>query len=205
VNDTIDRLAEYFSRFPGIGPRQARRFVYYLLGRDPSELEGLVRTVRELKESVRSCARCLRFFPKDAAASTLCLICRDDGRDASALMVVSRDVDLETVERSRSFHGYYFVLGGSLPILEKNPESRIRVRELDKAIAAQSAQGLSEIILALNVNAEGENTEEYLKERLAPLSTHNIRISVLGRGLSTGTELEYADSATIKNAVKNRA
>ncbi|MEK9185117.1 MAG: toprim domain-containing protein, partial [Patescibacteria group bacterium] len=118
--------------------------------------------------------------------------------------IVSRDVDLEIIEKSHSFNGKYFVLGGTVPILDKNPETRIRSRELLKRIEVLDGT-LKEIILALNANSEGENTTDYLKSILSPVVTkHSIKISILGRGLSTGTELEYSDSDTIKNALKNR-
>lgn len=97
------------------------------------------------------------------------------------------------------------MLGGSVPILEKNPEKRIRQKELLEVVEKRSKDGLKEIIIALNYNPEGENTLTYLSEILKPLADkNNLKISTLGRGLSTGTELEYSDTETIKNALKNR-
>ena len=123
-------------------------------------------------------------------------------------MIISRDIDLETVEKSGSYNGMYFVLGGSIPILDKNPENQIRLKQLvaflDKKITEK--EKLSEIILGMNANPAGEHTAEFLKNALSLFTAkHNIRISTLGRGLSTGTELEYSDAETIKNALKNRA
>ena len=203
--DPLNKLIEYFSEFPGIGPRQAKRFAYFLLTKNPSYLESLSRNITELKQSIKTCGDCFRFFTKDTADSTLCSICRDPHRDLSLLMVVSRDVDLETIEKSRSFNGRYFILGGSVPILEKSPESRIRSKELLRYIE-RNGTALKEIILALNANPEGENTADYLRSLLSPLTERKLfTISLLGRGLSTGTELEYSDSDTITNALKNRA
>lgn len=120
-------------------------------------------------------------------------------------MIVSNDVDFENIEKTRFFNGYYFMLGGSVPILEKNPEKRIRQKELLEVVEKRSKDGLKEIIIALNYNPEGENTLTYLSEILKPLADkNNLKISTLGRGLSTGTELEYSDTETIKNALKNR-
>ncbi|KKR46478.1 MAG: Recombination protein RecR, partial [Parcubacteria group bacterium GW2011_GWC1_40_13] len=139
---------------------------------------------------------------------TLCEICGDKNRDKSKLMIVSRDIDLETVEKSGSYNGTYFVLGGSIPILDKNPENQIRLKRLVAFLDKKNyeKENLSEIILGLNANPAGEHTAEFLKNTLSPFaSKHNIKISTLGRGLSTGTELEYSDSETIKNALKNRA
>lgn len=118
-------------------------------------------------------------------------------------MVVAQDVDLENMEKSHAYEGYYFVLGGTVPILEKEPEKKIRIRELFKKI--EQSPELKEIILAMNLTADGENTEDYLKSSLSELASKKaIKISILGRGLSTGTELEYSDSETLKNALKNR-
>ena len=120
-------------------------------------------------------------------------------------MIVSHDVDFENIEKTHFYNGYYFILGGTVPILEKNPDKRIRQKELVENIERKISNGLSEIILALSYNPEGENTLTYLEQILKPITDkNNIKISTLGRGLSTGTELEYSDSDTIKNALKNR-
>jgi recombinational DNA repair protein RecR len=109
------------------------------------------------------------------------------------------------MEKTRSYSGFYFVLGGSVPILEKEPEKAIRERELFEAIEMRSSEGLKEIIFALNANPEGENTQEYLEHRLRSLKEkYSLTYSALGRGLSTGSELEYADKNTLQNALKNR-
>lgn len=121
-------------------------------------------------------------------------------------MLVSRDADLEAVEKSHVYEGLYFVLGGSIPILDKNPEGRIRSRELLETVEKRASDGtLKEIIFSLNANPEGENTHEFLERFLKPLKEkYNLTFSTLGRGLSTGTELEYSDSETIKSALENK-
>ncbi len=203
--DPINKLIEYFSEFPGIGPRQAKRFAYFLLTKNTSYLDELCRNISSLRQSIRTCTECRRFYSGETNDSGLCSICRDKNRDDSLLMIVSRDVDLETVEKSRFFTGRYFVLGGAVPILEKNPDSRIRSKDLLRYIERKNGK-LKEIILALNTNSEGENTADYLKSMLsAVIANGNIKISMLGRGLSTGAELEYSDSDTIRNALRNRA
>jgi recombination protein RecR len=205
--DSIKKLTELFREFPGIGPRQAKRFVYFLLTRPNSYLNEMAELLKELKKDIRVCSSCFRFFPPDASSSNICSICSNDQRDHTSLMIVSKDVDLETIEKSHSYNGVYFVLGGSVPILEKNPEIKVRSKELLKTVEERSRNNeLREIIMAMSINPEGENTEEYIAHLLSPLATqHKIKISILGRGLSTGTELEYSDSETIKNALKNRS
>ena len=202
--DTFNKLTELFSRFPGIGPRQAKRFVYFLLSTQPGYREELVRLLLDLKNVIAICDDCRRFFTANGKRN-LCPICVDSNRDHNALMVVEKDVDLENIERAKVWQGTYFVLGGSVPILEKKPEERIRLHEFQKLIDARSKKGLEEIVLALSLTTEGENTTHYLLELLSPLVKKNgFKVSTLGRGLSTGLELEYSDSETIRNALKNR-
>jgi recombination protein RecR len=218
--DSTQKLIELFKEFPGIGPRQAKRFVYFLLTRNNGYATELTKLISEIKSNVAVCPSCYRFFTLNPARSGVgrsasadlaengsksinCHVCSDDTRDQSVLMIVSHDIDFENVEKTKFFNGYYFILGGTVPILEKNPEKRIRQKELLEVIDKKN--GLKEIIIALNYNPEGENTLVYLKQILKPLTDkRNIKISTLGRGLSTGTELEYSDSDTIKNALKNR-
>jgi recombination protein RecR len=215
--NSIQKLTELFADFPGIGPRQARRFVYFLLTRHERYLEDLTSLIKELKKDIRVCDSCYRFFQEKNSQhlSTLCDICRNPNRDTSVLVIVSRDVDLENIEKTHAHHGLYFVLGGSVPILEKNPETRIRSKELLKIVKErinnssdkkpENKEKLKEIILAMNATPEGENTGEYIENYLRPIiAEHNIKISHLGKGISTGTELEYSDTDTIRNALKNR-
>lgn len=209
--DNTQRLIELFKEFPGIGPRQAKRFVYFLLNRNPSYANDLAKLITEVRSTVHSCDTCFRFYMNGSGSS--CPICRDESRDSKTLMIVSHDVDFENIERTKFYNGYYFILGGTVPILEKNPEKRIRQKELLESIkkkmgstsSPQAKGGLREIILALNYNPEGENTLSYLTDLLSRgILDRGVKISTLGRGLSTGTELEYSDSDTIKNALKNR-
>ncbi|MFC1775688.1 toprim domain-containing protein, partial [Patescibacteria group bacterium] len=119
--------------------------------------------------------------------------------------VVEKDVDLENVNKTGAYKGLYFILGGSLPILEQNPAKKIRARELFDRAQEYSKNGLKEVILATSATPEGENTAQYVKKILAPLAEkYGVKISALGRGLSTGTELEYSDTSTLENALKNR-
>lgn len=203
MND-LDKLVELFTQFPGIGPRQARRFVYFLLGKDRGYLQEITKRILEVKDHVKQCGHCYRYFFA-SGATPLCNICADPVTEKSSLMIVAKDADLESVRRSSVYDGRYFVLGGSIPILEKEPARRIREKELATEIRrALKDDGLKEIILALSANPEGEHTTEYLKGLLAPLVGSQARISVLGRGLSTGTELEYSDGDTLRNALKHR-
>jgi len=204
--NSIEKLTEIFSHFSGIGPRQARRFVYYLLTRADSTLGELSQHIKDLKNDVVMCTDCKRFFEKKNDKTTLCKICSDQTRDHSTLMLMQRDIDLESVEKNGSFGGIYFVLGGSVPILEKEPEKRIRIKELKTFLEKKAKEGLKEIILGVNWNPEGENTGDYVVRTIEPLTAkYKIKISHLGKGLSMGTELEYTDPETMKNALRNRS
>lgn len=201
--DNTEKLIELFKEFPGIGPRQAKRFVYFLLSKNQGYVNDISKIIKEIQSSVQICDKCFRFSTVDR--SKTCKICRDDSRDKSTLMLVSHDIDFENIEKTRIYNGHYFILGGTIPILGKNPERRIRQTDLLDQIQNRIKDGLKEIIIALNYNPEGENTLSYLKELLLKgLFDSKVKISTLGRGLSTGTELEYSDSETIKNALKNR-
>ena len=212
--NTLQKLASLFAEFPGIGPRQAKRFVYFLLTRNQAHLEELSALITKIKQEIETCESCYRFFFKNKTESRVCDICLGKNRDTSLLTVVSRDVDFENIEKTGAYNGTYFILGGTVPILESEPERRVRIRELlhivEKRALEQGSDAphnatLKEIILALNANPEGEHTADYVAKTLAPLAEkYSFKISQLGRGLSTGTELEYSDAETLKNALKNR-
>jgi recombination protein RecR len=198
-SDVIQKLKEYFEHFPGIGPRQAQRFVYWLLNENPQFINGLSSLLLELKKDVKQCEECFRFY-----TSNECRLCRDINRDNDRLLVVEKDVDLENIEKTGIYGGRYFVLGDIIPLGQTLPKS-IRLKELFNRAEKESEKGLKEIILAFNATAEGDNTIRYLEKILEPLAKkYSVKISRFGRGLSTGTELEYIDRDTLKNALESR-
>ncbi|KKS45037.1 hypothetical protein A3I25_02555 [Candidatus Nomurabacteria bacterium RIFCSPLOWO2_02_FULL_42_17] len=200
----IDRLSEYFAHFPGIGERQARRFVYFLLRAENGYVKDFLESIVALKKNVARCKSCFRFF--ESADKELCALCASSATDQSLLMVMEKDSDLENFAQSGTYRGRFFILGGLVPITEKDTEKKVRAKELLAAAQSAAASGLKEIILAFAASPQGEHTESYLRKILAPLSIkHGLKISSLGRGLSTGAELEYTDPDTLKNALKNRS
>ena len=201
----IERLAHLFEKFPGIGPRQAQRFVYHLLTSDSEYINSLTALIEEVRSGVRECALCFRFFAHHRNGN-MCPICSDATRDASLLLVVERDADIAPIERAKIYNGYYFVFGGTIPLLNEHLTRKTRGPALRAIVEKRIEGGLAEVILAFSVNPDGENTARYVEQQLAPLATsHNLTVSLLGRGLSTGSELEYADQETLKNALKNRS
>jgi recombination protein RecR len=204
--DIIEKLTEVFKEFPGIGERQARRFVYFLMSRNNAYTDNLSILISDLKKETSQCKGCFRFFILGREKNNLCDICGNPNTDSSTLMVVEKDSDLESVRKSRVYNGKYFILGGLVPIVEKTTKSRVRIEELKKKLTPEARpQGLKEIILAFSLSPQGDYTDSYVRTQLKDIAEkQNIKISSLGKGLSTGTELEYSDNDTLKNALKNR-
>jgi recombination protein RecR len=195
--DRIEDLARAFERFPGIGPRQARRFVYHLLNLPQGDRSRVADLVLRLAENVRQCPECMRYAN---GGGPVCTYCADSTRDDSVLLVVEKDQDLLAVERAGMYKGRYFVLGGVLTLSGKGV---IREKELIRAVQARMKKGLGEIVLALSATSEGENTIDHLRHTLLPYRD-GVKLSILGRGLSTGAELEYSDAETLSGALQNR-
>lgn len=201
---SFEELIKLFERFPGIGGRQARRFAYHLLTEDAESVHRLSELIGSIQNTVTECTTCFRFFTSERG-NTQCSVCSDHSRDNTKLAIVERESDLDALERSKTYDGYYFVLGGTVPLLNSEDIKKLRGGALKHIVAEKAKHGLSEIILAFSVNPDGENTARYVESILKDtVSEFNITVSQLGRGLSTGSELEYADSETIKNALQNR-
>ena len=196
--DRIEELARALARFPGIGPRQGKRFVYYLLSATAGERTKLGELIDSLGKDVRQCSECLRFY--NGSAAVICNYCSDKTRDDTLLMLVEKDQDLAAVERAGTYRGRYFVLGGVLTLSGKGV---IREKELLKTVEKRLKQGLKEFVLALSATSEGEHTTDRVRELLIPYRDH-LKISELGRGLATGSELEYSDAETLRAALTNR-
>ena len=203
--NNLDKLIKHFEEFPGIGGRQARRFAFHILTLDESKTRELAELVTNLRSSVIECASCHRFFSQGTGSVRECSICSDHNRDRSKLMIIERDSDIMAIERSNVYDGLYFVLGGTIPLLNSQDIKQLRSGALKALVETRVTQDLQEIILAFAVNPDGENTGRYVESLLKEyISEHSIKVSQLGRGLSTGSELEYADPETIKNALINR-
>jgi recombination protein RecR len=207
--DIIEKLTEVFKEFPGIGERQARRFVYFLMSRNNAYTDNLSILISDLKKETSQCKECFRFFILDREKNNLCDICGNSNTDSSTLMIIEKDSDLESIRKSRVYNGKYFILGGLVPIVEKTTKSRVRIEELKNKIKKETGTSpkavLREIILAFSLSPQGDYTDSYVRTQLKEITEKkNIKISSLGKGLSTGTELEYSDNDTLKNALKNR-
>jgi recombination protein RecR len=197
--DTIDRLTRIFERFPGIGPRQANRFVQFLLRSSPALRHELAESVVALTKTAGECPECGRFHA--AGRHKKCGLCIDATRDNTLLLIVAHDADIAAIERS-NYHGRYFVLGNLLQLGSDSLEG-IRFESLRQQLTYRPE--IEELILALPANTEGDATSRRIVEACGQtFEGRALKISTLGRGLSTGSEIEYADPDTIANALKNR-
>ena len=200
---TIQDLIEIFSRFPGVGKRTAQRFVFYLAKLKKEDFDLFVEKCLNLKK-IKSCNFCFNLFEGE---NDLCPICKNPQRIKKILMIVEKEIDLETIENTKKYDGLYFVLGKSYSPLEdeKKIEKEMRIPELIERIKNPEKFGIKttfqEIIIATNTTLDGENAALFLQKKLKPLK---IKITSLGRGLSTGGEIEYSDDQTIFFALNNR-
>ena len=205
--DAIEKLTQIFEKFPGIGPRQAQRFVQFLLRSSPALRRELSQAITQLGGSVHECAECHRYFALAGQAGTrkTCDICANVARDATSLAVIATDADLAALERSHTYRGRYFVMGGTIA-LGSEKSHNLRIDKLLATLPKRIEKGLNEIILAFPANPEGDATAERVRHELVRglPSYKELKITSLGRGLSTGSELEYADSETLKSALESR-
>ena len=206
--NATDRLTELFMRFPGIGPKQAKRFVYFLLREHSHYKEQLIKALEELKFTGKQCEKCFRFFGDKNAqlAKPLCDLCDAGSRYQSILMIVEKELDLDAVEKTGSYNGLYFILGGLVPPLTDKPSEIIRIRELTSRVHASIEHGeLKEIIFALPVTDYGDTTTEYVEKTIKQIvGIEKLTLSHLARGLSSGLELEYVDKNTFTSALERR-
>lgn len=202
--NTLDRLIKHFESFPGVGARQAKRFAFHVLTMDQNDSKEMGELISSLKGDVVECESCHRFFV--AQNGQMCTICSSGNRNHNRLMVVTQDSDIQAIERAGVYDGLYFVFGGTVPLLNAKENNKLRGSSLKATVQARLAEGLSEVTLGFSVNPDGENTARFVESIIGEiLKEKSISITYLGRGLSTGSELEYADPETIKNAFHNRA
>ena len=191
---TIENLIEELVKLPGIGRRSAERIVFYFLNDSPGDGAALLsRRLLELKEKVRLCRRCHNLSEEDE-----CLICRNPQRNRNLLCVVERPNDVTSIEKTGSFQGVYHVLLGAIAPLDGKGPAELKIDSLLKRI---KEEGIQEVIIATDSDTEGETTALYLAKVLKPLEA---RITRIGFGLPMGSNLEYADSATLSKSLESR-
>ncbi len=191
--EPIQNAVASFARLPGVGPKTALRFVYYLLKLPKHDLEVMARSVVALAD-IKVCSTCFTYGEAET-----CDVCQDEKRDASILCVVEEPRDISTLESTNAYRGRYHVLGGTLNPIEGITPDTLRIRELLERV--RSTDSVREVILALSPTVHGEATMMYLTKQLSPLGR---RVTRLARGLPIGASLEYADEITLGDALKGR-
>ena len=189
----IQRLIDAFSKLPGIGPKGAQRIAFYILGSDEREAADLADAIAEVKAKVKFCEVC-----GNVCETSPCPICMDPRRDHSMICVVEEPKDVMSIERTREYHGLYHVLGGAI-----NPMANVGPNDLNSAkLLERLGDGsVTEVILALDPNIEGEATTTYLSRLLSQVG---IKVTRLASGLPVGSDLEYADEITLGRALSGR-
>jgi len=207
---TIQKLIDLFSKFPGVGPKTAARFVFYLTKQNKKDIEVLSKTMLLLSDSLKTCRFCFNLFEPSGGSGQeegeLCEICSNLSRTRNLLCVVEKETDLVSIENNKVYKGLYFILGGTVGTLGTRDLKNLRVNELRERIKNPekfkiSGTGFDEIIIATNSTVEGEATAFLLERKLKDLKK---KITRLGRGLPLGGELEYADRQTLSSAFLGR-
>ncbi len=196
----IQNLIHLLSKLPSIGPRQATRLVFHLLNEPRENLENLGEAVANLKSRVDVCPVCFKTAESGPETKIICKICADKNRDRQIIAVIEKESDLVALEKTKKYGGLYHILNGVISPLDGKGPEKIRVKELFWRVK-NSEPKIKEVILATNPTTEGDATAIYIERALKPLG---VKTSRLGRGLSVGGELEYADETTINDALRNR-
>lgn len=188
-------LIDSLQNLPGVGPRSAERFAYYLLKSDPIKSKRMADNLSKLHESVKTCPKTFALIDKNEEVSTLY---SDKSRDKQIVLVVEDPFDVLAIEKTGQYNGTYHVLGGLIsPIDGVTPES-IRVNEL---IDRSKSDKVKEIIIATNASVEGESTAYYIAKMFEGTK---VAITRLAQGLPIGLDIEYADQITLGKALEGR-
>jgi recombination protein RecR len=191
TSESIEKVVELLSTFPTIGRKTAQRLTYYLLRQPEEFVSSLAQALQSLKNNVNFCSICFNYTEIEP-----CPICSSQKRDKTMICVVEEPNDVLAIEKTGEYFGLYHVLHGALNPLDGVGPNDIKIKEL-----LQRAGDVQEIILALNPSIEGEATTQYIAKLFKPLE---IKVSRIARGIPIGSDLEFADEATIARALEGR-
>ena len=196
--DSLKQLIDTLGELPSIGPRQATRLAFYLIHQGLGTIDGLARNLDNLKK-IKICERC--FFIHDNTGKR-CNICMNTARDDRAVMLLEKETDLLSMEKTGKWNGKYFIIGpiAKTGVLEE--WQKLRLQSFQNMVQKEFSGQLDEIILALNPTSVGDWNAGLLAKELAPFAK---KISRLGRGLPTGGEIEFADDETLGGALERRS
>lgn len=193
--DALTKLIDELGNLPGVGPRTAERYAYYLLRADSHVSSRLASTLANLHGNVGYCQKTFVFVP---AGQKLSDLYTDSSRNKKVVAVVQEPFDVIAIERTGQFKGTYHVLGGVISPIDNVGPEKLHIAELLSRITDDEVE---EIILATNASVEGESTALYLQKQLADMP---VRVTRLARGLPVGVDLEYADQITLSHALEGR-
>ena len=182
---SVENLINEFRKLPAIGPKSARRIVYYLLKLPPGQIENFAKSLIDMKDKVKFCTQC-----RNLTEDEICHICKDQSRDITKICIVE--------EVTGRYQGLYHVLGGLLSPIENIGPDELRIPKLLERVRENNA---TEVIVALNPTVEGESTAMYIKKQL---TSRGVKTTMLASGLPVGGDLEYADEITIGRALSDR-
>jgi recombination protein RecR len=196
TSEALERAIEELARLPGTGRKSAQRIAMHLLKLPQESVTRLTSALEDLKRLVRTCGVCGTFSDQDP-----CAICANPKRSNGELCVVEEFQDMYFIERTNEFRGRYHVFGGVLFFMNNIGPDQIRIRQLVQRVAG-GEEPLTEVILALNPDAEGEATSFYIQKLLQPFE---IKVTRIAYGIPVGSELEYIDDATLSRAFRSRS
>ena len=190
---SFEALIDRFASLPGVGKKSAQRLAFHILSLPEGEAEAFAQASLDCRRQVHTCPVCQNLTDGD-----LCAVCRSERRDHSQICVVAEPKDVASIERSREYSGVYHVLHGVLSPMNRVGPDELRIRELLERVAAQP---VSEIIMATNPDTEGDATAMYLSRLLKPFG---VKVTRLAYGIPVGSNLEFADDATMLRALEGR-
>ena len=189
----IERLIQLLARLPGLGPRSARRAALHLIRKREQLLDPLAEAMRVAHDRISTCSVCGNVDTRDP-----CMICADDRRDTTMLVVVESVGDLWALERANATRGRYHVLGGALSPLDGIGPDDLNLASL---VARVASGGVKEVVLAVNATVDGQTTAHYVIDLLAP---YTVDVTRLAHGVPVGGELDYLDDGTLAAAMRQR-
>lgn len=192
----LQKLIEALGNLPGVGPRTAERYAYFLVRREPAKAEQLAHALSSLHASIKYCPKT---FALISSAEDVSPLYDDPRRNRQLVAVVAEPLDIVSLEKTGSFHGTYHVLGGLVSPIDGVGPEQLHIRELVQRIDEDKVE---EIILATNASVEGESTALYIQQQIGP--DRAVKVTRLARGLPIGVDLEYADQITLARALEGR-
>lgn len=190
---SLETLIDKFAALPGIGRKSAQRLAFHVLSGSDEEADSFADAIKNAKENIHFCKVC-----QNLTEDEICPICASTRRDRSLICVVSDPKDVLSIERGREYNGTYHVLHGVLSPMNHIGPDDIKIKELLVRLADEE---VAEVIMATNPDTEGEATAMYISRLIKPF---NIKVSRLAYGIPVGSNLEFADDATLNRAIEGR-